>query len=409
MLHSSILIEFGRDGSSHYEKSVLLARQVAGYTAHFVAGKPQHTVQTRITEAQQSAVTALLESVRHVPGSKVTLNGEVVASKSPAPTHNAATPHPQSGAVPRSSSLDCVEYAVFDVETTGFSSKYHRVVEVAVLVLDSSGEVIDEYCTLVNPNRHMDHENVMIHKVLPAMAGTAPSFDLVADDLLLRMAGRVWVAHNANFDIQMLEAEYRRLGLELPAISSVCTLAHCSRAGLEKGKLSHLCQQVGVALQDAHTALGDARATAKLFRHMLTVTRAQGATTLSDLGCDVPPVPAAQWPQLAYEETTWTREQAEESVKARAVEAAQEITREALHGSTVCLTGEFLHGPRDEAERMLLELGVRLTGSVSRKTTFVFAADVDTLSSKARKARELGIGVHPEKSLWSALGAAGLA
>lgn len=440
MQGSSIIIEFGRDASPDYTFAVLQARELDGYSARFVAGLPRHTVQTRVTDAQQSGLRALLQSVRSLPGAQVTLDGRVMASNQPAavasPPQPAPVPHaptatslhpvptptptaaqPESVSTPTppaappnrasaglASPLDEVEYAVFDTETTGIDAKYHRVVEVAVLVLNARGEIIDEYCTLVNPNRHMDRANVEIHKVIPAMASTAPPFELVADDLLVRLAGRVWVGHNVSFDVRMLQAEFSRLGLELPPVSSICTYAHCEKAGLEKGKLTQVCQQMGLVLEASHTALCDARATAKLFQHMLTHLRKNGARTLADLGCQTPLAPAERWPQIAYEETSWTREQAVESLKERVVEAAEEITREALHGATVCLTGDFVYRSRAEAERLLLDLGVRLTGSVSRRTTYVFAADLDTGSTKARKARELGVTLLPERSLWLALG-----
>jgi DNA polymerase-3 subunit epsilon len=45
-------------------------------------------------------------------------------------------------------------YAVVDVETTGFSPKHHhRVIEIAVIRLNETGEITDEFDTLINPNR----------------------------------------------------------------------------------------------------------------------------------------------------------------------------------------------------------------------------------------------------------------
>src|SRR5262245_8123668 len=57
-----------------------------------------------------------------------------------------------------------VEFAVVDVETTGpLPERYDRIIEIAVLRTDHQGRVIDEYCSLVNPNR--DVGSTRIHGI----------------------------------------------------------------------------------------------------------------------------------------------------------------------------------------------------------------------------------------------------
>jgi DNA polymerase III epsilon subunit family exonuclease len=311
---------------------------------------------------------------------------------------------PAQGAPAARVAIEDVEFAVIDTETTGMTAQTHRVVEVAVVVLDAAGNVLDEYSSLINPNRHMDQEVVRIHGITPAMASTAPPFHLVADDLLARLAGRVWVGHNASFDVRMIGQEFSRLDLPLPEISSTCTRSLASRAGVGSGSLSAVCASLGITHTESHSARGDARACAQAFAAMLKRLREQGARTLADLGCVTGPVPLASWPYLPHHPTIWTRTQAEQSLKKRAVQEAVRITKEALLGSTVCLTGEFVRAERGVVETLLKALGVTVTGSVSKKTQFVFAADPDSLSGKARKARELGVAVLPESALWDALG-----
>ena len=52
--------------------------------------------------------------------------------------------------------------------------------------------------------------------------------------------------------------------------------------------------------------------------------------------------------------------------------------------------------PRDELEARAIAAGLRVTSAVSRKTRLVVAADPDTESTKARRARELGIPLIAE-------------
>ncbi len=67
-------------------------------------------------------------------------------------------------------------------------------------------------------------------------------------------------------------------------------------------------------------------------------------------------------------------------------------------GSTIVLTGDMSR-PRADLEAALTSAGYRVAGAVSKKVSLVVAADPDSLSGKARKAREYGIPVVGEDYL----------
>jgi DNA polymerase-3 subunit epsilon len=72
------------------------------------------------------------------------------------------------------------------------------------------------------------------------------------------------------------------------------------------------------------------------------------------------------------------------------------VNGRALHaGDAVCITGDTAT-PRAELEERAAGAGLRVTSAVSRKTRFVVAADPDSESGKARRARELGIPLIAE-------------
>jgi DNA polymerase-3 subunit epsilon len=62
-------------------------------------------------------------------------------------------------------------------------------------------------------------------------------------------------------------------------------------------------------------------------------------------------------------------------------------------GDAVVFTGEALGVDRSELEYQARTLGLRVTGAVSGKTCLVVAADPDSISGKARKARDLGVPI----------------
>lgn len=149
------------------------------------------------------------------------------------------------------------QFAVVDVETTGFGNK-DRIVEVAVVVLDENLDVIDEYDTLIDPMR--DVGPVHVHGITPSMLSNAPTFEEVAAAVCSRIQGRVIVAHNLSFDQRMISNEYSRLHAGLMPGVGVCTLRQTGE------KLQVACQRLGIQLHRHHRALADARATAQLLQ-----------------------------------------------------------------------------------------------------------------------------------------------
>lgn len=71
-------------------------------------------------------------------------------------------------------------------------------------------------------------------------------------------------------------------------------------------------------------------------------------------------------------------------------------------GDRIVLTGEMRHSRAELTERAKA-LGLRVTGSVSGKTRVLVAADPDSLSAKAERARFLGIPIVTEHALLQAL------
>jgi DNA polymerase-3 subunit epsilon len=155
------------------------------------------------------------------------------------------------------------EFAVLDLETTGLYPSTDRIVEVGVVRLNDAGVVLDEFCTVVNPLRDVGPTH--IHGLHAAELVNAPTFKEVADDVLSVLAGAVLVAHHARFDVGFLNAEMRRVGRSCTFDRVLCTLellyAIEPRA---PRRLTDCCAYFGIPVEEAHTALGDARMAAAL-------------------------------------------------------------------------------------------------------------------------------------------------
>ena len=189
-------------------------------------------------------------------------------------------------------------FAVLDCETTGiFPHRYDRILEVAVVVARADGRIEDEFVTLVNPDR--DVGPTSIHGITAAEVAKAPSFETVAGDVLERLRGAVVVGHNVRFDEAFVRAECERFGALLPEFPSLCTLGLVSTLALAvpSRRLADCCGAMGVRIDDAHSALGDARATSGLLTACLRVASDRGITSLEALGCDASQI-APTWPTV---------------------------------------------------------------------------------------------------------------
>lgn len=156
--------------------------------------------------------------------------------------------------------------AVIDVETTGlFPFRHDRVVEVAVVIVQADGCIEREFVSLVNPARDIGPSS--IHGLTSEDILHAPQFAEIAALLLDVLSGSVAIAaHNVRFDRQFLESEFSRLGYQLPDCFSICTM-HLAGGG----KLTNCCRDYGISLEgEAHHALTDARAAARLLTRLLS-------------------------------------------------------------------------------------------------------------------------------------------
>ncbi|GAB78417.1 DNA polymerase III, epsilon subunit [Austwickia chelonae] len=156
-------------------------------------------------------------------------------------------------------------YAVLGFKTTGPTpTTGSRIVEIAVVRIDTDGQITDEYTTLVDPG--CPTGTAFAHGITDDTVAQAPTFAEIADDILARLDGAVIVAHNALFEESFLSAELAAAGLARPRLPAVCT-AWLSRQVLDmpNHKLGTLSRHLDTPFTDSHTALGEARTLAALF------------------------------------------------------------------------------------------------------------------------------------------------
>jgi DNA polymerase III subunit epsilon len=167
--------------------------------------------------------------------------------------------------------IDSLSYTVVDVETTGGSpAAGHRITEIAAVRVEN-GEIRDVFQTLINPERSIPPFITSLTSISWEMVKDAPKFRDVCEELLARMEGTVFVAHNAAFDWRFVAAEVARATGRRIEGRRLCTvrLARAVLPQLRRKSLDWVANHYGVEIEGRHRAGGDALATAHCLLRML--------------------------------------------------------------------------------------------------------------------------------------------
>jgi DNA polymerase-3 subunit epsilon len=168
---------------------------------------------------------------------------------------------------------------VLDTETTGLDARLgDRVIEVGCVEILGRRVTDRHFHAYVNPEREVEEGALRVHGITREFLADKPRFADIAAELLDYLRGAEVVIHNAEFDVEFLDAELERAGLgrlveHAGRIVDSLALARELHPG-KKNSLDALCERYAVdnAHRTLHGALLDARLLAEVY---LAMTRGQ--------------------------------------------------------------------------------------------------------------------------------------
>ena len=152
--------------------------------------------------------------------------------------------------------------AFVDLETTGGSPIEDRITEVGIIEVDfdDPAQPVREWASLVNPEAPIPPFIETLTGITNAMVADAPRFEELADDILSRLEGRLFIAHNARFDHGFLKNEFRRTGHTFrPPVLCTVRLSRKLYPGYSRHNLDTLIERHRLIVDMRHRAIGDAR------------------------------------------------------------------------------------------------------------------------------------------------------
>ena len=165
---------------------------------------------------------------------------------------------------------------VLDTETTGLEpAAGHRVIEIGCVELVNRRPTQNRFHRYINPEREVDRGALEVHGIENDFLATQPKFAEVAAELVEFISGAELVIHNADFDIEFLNHELKRLpGMPLEirercGVLDTLALARRLHPG-QRNTLDALAKRYSVdnSKRELHGALLDAQILAEIYLAM---------------------------------------------------------------------------------------------------------------------------------------------
>ena len=190
-------------------------------------------------------------------------------------------------------------FVVIDTETTGLKpEKGDVLLSVAGIgLVQGRVDLSKSFYELIQPDREIPHESVVIHHLTPGKMNRTPVAKEV--DVLIRFfefcGSRVLVGHHVSFDVRFLNhALQKHFGITLAnkvvdtavVAKAIQEMHNPVGASIEQTSyvgLDELAKQFDISMPDRHDAYGDAFATALVFQRLIGMLGKKGIKTLKGL------------------------------------------------------------------------------------------------------------------------------
>lgn len=155
-------------------------------------------------------------------------------------------------------------FVVFDVETTGLDYETDEILEIGAIKI-KNGEIVSKWETLIRPKSPIPLAATKINNITDEMVKNSPTIDIAIRDFYKFSKNSKMLGCNVSFDQKFIQKAAKNIGIFFDnEFIDVMTLAR-SKLRLTRYKLTNVAKRLDIPLNDAHRALADSLATAKIF------------------------------------------------------------------------------------------------------------------------------------------------
>lgn len=175
--------------------------------------------------------------------------------------------------------IDDIDFAIFDVETTGLDPRSgDRMIEIAALRY-KNGRSSDSFSSLINPQREISPAAFEVNHISQAMVEGAPFAAIVIPQFLKFIGNSCLAGYNVGFDIGFLENELKLLGENLVSDTAIVDIIRMARRvipNVRSYSLANISRHIGINNPQVHRALSDVELTAGVFSHLIAKLKSKG-------------------------------------------------------------------------------------------------------------------------------------
>jgi DNA polymerase-3 subunit epsilon len=269
-------------------------------------------------------------------------------------------------------SQELKDFTVIDLETTGLSTDYDEIIEIAAYKV-RNGIIIDKYETLVNPGFEIFPFIEELTGITNEMLQDQPSIDMVIQEVYDFIKDEVLLGHNVHFDLNFLyDALYNHLGVELSNdYTDTLRITRKVFPELTSHRLKTLNKELELKNHPTHRATTDVIATIEIYEICKRTANEKG---------------------LTFEEL-FTYQKSRVSDIRDGIEIKDDAS---LNGEVFVFTGTLEKMDRKAAWKLVLENGGEIGDNVTKKTNYLVLGNADYhvrlnggKSSKMKKAEDL--------------------
>lgn len=174
------------------------------------------------------------------------------------------------------------EFVVFDIETTGLSGLFGKIIEIGAVKI-KDGSVVDSFSEFINPEMPIPKKITELTGIDDSMVFDAATEKEIIPKFLDFCGDAVLVAHNAKFDTSFIYQAAKRLGIDFsPTYIDTVTFAWKLLPDIKNYKLDVVAKALNLRSFNHHRAVDDAEILVEIFNKLTELAKGYGCTQIVD-------------------------------------------------------------------------------------------------------------------------------
>lgn len=166
--------------------------------------------------------------------------------------------------------LDQETFVCIDCEMTGLDLISDRIIEIG-LIKFTFDQILEEYETLIDPERPIPAESIAIHHITDEMVAGKPTIDKILPQILKMAGSHILIGHGIKHDIDLIALAAERSNIQTTIANNLRmdTLRLARLYGDSPvNSLEQLRRHFNVEAEGAHRAMSDVIVNMHVFKHL---------------------------------------------------------------------------------------------------------------------------------------------